>query len=105
MPAARQAPRRPAGRPTGRSRQPATGDGSSNARSPPGGRVLQPPVLVELVPPARQPERLGAEVGVVVLAVIADRLDDLVAPVVGDAHVASEFALEAEKRARLRVGG
>src|SRR5258707_3997858 len=64
----------------------------------------EPSVLVELVPAARQPERLGAKVSVVVLAVIADRLDDLVAPVVGDAHVASEFALDAEKRARLRIG-
>src|SRR4051812_11016141 len=45
--------------------------------SSPGQRVLQPSVLVELVPPARQSKRFGTKVGVVVLAVVADRLDDL----------------------------
>ena len=60
MPETRRAPRRPAGRPTGRSRPGATGDGSPK-RSPPGQRVLQPAVVVELVPAARQSERLGAE--------------------------------------------
>src|SRR5215831_7618027 len=71
--------------------------------SAPGKRVLQAAVRIEVVPAARQRER--AEILVVVLAVVADHLDDAVGPVVVDAEELAVVVLEAEEAAHLGVGG
>src|SRR5260370_40284200 len=44
----------------------------------PGQRILQPALGIEVVPAARQLER--TEIGVVILAVIADRLEEVIGP-------------------------
>src|SRR5260370_6235800 len=73
----------------------------SRLSSAPGQRILQPTLRVEVVPATRQLER--TEIGVVILAVIADGLDDVVAPGVVDSEQLAEIALEAEEPAGLGV--